>query len=111
MNSDERLAALGETYSADILAATETPASAKELSEALDIPIATCYRRIECLVEADLLEEEGREFSNRGRRTSVYRRTVDGVAIEFEEGEPRVRVTERADPRNVLGEARSNVER
>jgi predicted ArsR family transcriptional regulator len=86
MDRNEILASLGDEYSIEILRATHTPRSARELSELLDVPIATCYRRIEALVEAGLLAEEGRELSDRGRRSSVYRRTVDGIALTFEEG-------------------------
>lgn len=111
MSVRDQLAALGERYSADILAATERPASAKELSDALDIPIATCYRRIERLVEVGLLVEEGREFSNRGRRTSVYQRTLDGVRVDFSGEEPTIAVTERAESGNLLGDSRGNIER
>ena len=65
------LRVLGNKYNAEILQATHTPKSAQELSEELDIPIATAYRRIEELEDEDLLEMEGREFSEEGRRTKV----------------------------------------
>lgn len=80
---DRVLAALGAQYSAEILAAAETPVSAQELSDRMDIPIATCYRRIEDLVDAGLLRREGRELSEQGRRTNVYRRTVDELTVDF----------------------------
>jgi hypothetical protein len=80
------LEVLGEQYSAAILSATDEPRSARELSDLLDVPIATCYRRIEDLVAVDLLAERGRELSDRGRRTSVYRRTVEELSVSFDEG-------------------------
>ena len=86
---------LGDEYSTEILAATDDPKSARELSDQLEIPIATCYRRVEALVEAGLLNEVGRELSDRGRRTSVYRRTVDDLTVSFENGEVTVSATER----------------
>jgi len=91
----EVLSAVGEEYSAAILAAADRPRSARELSELLDVPIATCYRRIEALVGAGLLAEEGRTLSDRGRRTTVYRRTVEGVSIRFDDGSFEVAVDRR----------------
>jgi predicted ArsR family transcriptional regulator len=91
------LAAVGEEYSAAILAATDRPRSARELSELLEVPIATCYRRIEALVAAGLLEERGRELSDRGRRTSVYRRTVEGVSLGFDGDSYEVDLDRRDD--------------
>lgn len=88
----ELLEVLGEQYSATILAATDRPRSARELSDMLDVPIATCYRRIEDLVDVGLLVEDGQRLSDQGRRTSVYRRSVDEVTVLFEEGEPTVSV-------------------
>jgi len=78
------LDALGGRYSVDILEAADEPVSAQQLSDEMDVPIATCYRRIEELVEAGLLRLEGRELSEQGRRTNVYRRTVDELTVEFD---------------------------
>jgi predicted transcriptional regulator len=78
------LDALGGRYSVDILEAADEPVSAQQLSDEMDVPIATCYRRIEELVEAGLLRAEGRELSEQGRRTNVYRRTVDELTVEFD---------------------------
>lgn len=77
------LDALGGRYSVAILEAADDPVSAQQLSDEMDVPIATCYRRIEDLVEAGLLRSEGRELSEQGRRTNVYRRTVDEVTVDF----------------------------
>lgn len=98
---------LGDEYSTEILAATDDPKSARELSNQLEVPIATCYRRIEDLVEAGLLTEVGRELSDRGRRTSVYRRTVDDLTVSFENGEVTLSTTERPP----LSELRRQVHR
>jgi len=84
MDEHPALAALGEKYSAAILHAAAEPHSAREFSELLDVPIATCYRRIEALEAAGLLTTAGTELSDRGRRTTVYRRTVDELAVSFE---------------------------
>lgn len=73
---------LGREYSIEILGATETPASVAGLSESLDIPIATCYRRVSELTAAGLLEEftGDKEDTSKAAR---YRRTTDAVAIRF----------------------------
>lgn len=107
MDSTEVPDVLGDEYVTDILAATDDPKSARELSDQLDVPIATCYRRVEDLVEVGLLNEVGRELSDRGQRTSVYRRTVDDVTISFENGEVTVSATERPP----LSELRQRVRR
>jgi predicted transcriptional regulator len=74
--------ALGATYSLEILGATEEPTSAGELSDSLGIPIATCYRRINQLVSAGLLEE-CESTDDDARRATVYRRTSDAIGIRF----------------------------
>ncbi len=93
-DAERLLDALGSQYSAEILAAAESPISAQELSDRMDVPIATCYRRIEDLVEAGLLRREGRELSDQGRRTNVYRRTVDELTVDFTETAVTSRVRE-----------------
>ena len=97
VDAEQLLDALGAQYSAEILAAAGSPISAQELSDRMDVPIATCYRRIEDLVEAGLLRREGRELSDQGRRTNVYRRTVDELTVEFSDATVTSRVRERAE--------------
>jgi len=96
------LEALGGKYSAEILAATRTPTSAQALSDELEVPIATCYRRIEDLTEAGLLRCEGRQLSEEGRRTSVYRRTLDRLTLDFTGDEPTIDREERTEAKNRL---------
>jgi len=91
------LGALGGKYAARILAAADRPKSAHELSDELSVPIATCYRRIDELEEADLLVCEGRKTSDRGRRTKVYRRRVDGATLDVAADGPRLDLDLRAD--------------
>ncbi|MFC3957163.1 winged helix-turn-helix domain-containing protein [Halovivax cerinus] len=100
------LGALGSKYSAEILCAAETPKSAQALSDDIEIPIATCYRRIEELVEAGLLECEGRQLSEEGRRTSIYRRTIDEVEIDFSDDRPRFSEKRRTEAKNRLQDQR-----
>ncbi|MEM4780614.1 MAG: helix-turn-helix domain-containing protein [Halalkalicoccus sp.] len=102
MYPDTVLHALGNEYNAAILGAADEARSAQALSEELDIPIATCYRRIEELEEADLLEHEGRILSEERRRVSVYRRAVERVTVNFESEHYSVTVEDRADVKNKL---------
>lgn len=102
MASLEVLRVLGNEYNAEILEATNEPHSAQELSEELNVPIATCYRRIDELTEADLLELYDRPLSDEHRRINVYRRNVDEVRVEFEDEGCRVTVQERSEIKNKL---------
>ena len=104
MEAVELLRVLGNKYNAEILRATSDPKSAQELSDELEIPIATSYRRIEELTEADLLELSGREFSDEGRRTKVYRRNVDALEVSFEETNIDVGIDERPEVENSLAD-------
>ncbi|MEY7848039.1 helix-turn-helix domain-containing protein [Natrarchaeobius sp. A-rgal3] len=96
------LLALGNKYSAEILCAAETPKSAQALSEDIEIPIATCYRRIEELVDAGLLTCEGRQLSEEGRRTNIYRRTVDELEVDFSDDTPQFSRKRRTEAKNQL---------
>jgi len=104
MSSVDLLQTLGNKYSAEILDATDEPRSAQELSDELEIPIATCYRRIDELTENDLLELHDNILSDDRRRIKVYRRNVDSVRIEFGE-ELTVDIEERQEVTNTLDEA------
>jgi predicted ArsR family transcriptional regulator len=104
MSSVELLQALGNKYSPEILDATDEPRSAQELSDELDIPIATCYRRIDELTEHDLLELHDNVLSDERRRIKVYRRNVDSVRVQFESS-LSVDVEERTEVTSTLDEA------
>ena len=96
------LRVLGNKYNAEILRATHRPKSAQELSDELDIPIATSYRRIEELCENDLLALEGKELSDEGRRTKVYRRQIDEIAVQFGTESVELEFKERTEAKNNL---------
>ncbi|RQG89831.1 ArsR family transcriptional regulator [Natrarchaeobius halalkaliphilus] len=96
------LSALGSKYSAEILCAAGTPKSAQALSDDIEIPIATCYRRIEELVDAGLLSCEGRQLSEEGRRTNIYRRTLDELEVDFADTRPRFSRKRRTEAKNQL---------
>jgi predicted ArsR family transcriptional regulator len=102
MDPVDVLRVLGNKYNAEILEATHAPKSAQDLSDELDIPIATSYRRIEELSEHDLLKLEGKELSDEGRRTKVYRRQVDEISVQFGVDETTVDTKERTEAKNAL---------
>ena len=102
MDPDRTLAALGNDYNPDILRSAHQPHSAQEFSDMLDIPIATCYRRIEELTGAGLLELHDRVLSDEHRRTNVYRREIDEIVINFEGNDLDIQVTERPEVKNKL---------
>ena len=101
---DEVLEVLGRKYSTEILAAAAEPLPVRALEEEHDVPIATAYRRIEELVDVGLLESEGFRLTEDRQRTTVYRRTVESLSVEFDDGGLRLAVDERDgdEPRNEL---------
>ena len=103
MAADDIIEVLGNKYNPEILEATAEPKSAQELSEELDVPIATCYRRINELTEVDLLELHDQPLSEEHRRIKVYRRCIDEVSIDFRDG-LEVELQERSDVKNKLDE-------
>lgn len=103
MGADDIIQVLGNKYNADILSAASEPKSAQELSDELDVPIATCYRRINELTESDLLELHDRPLSDEHRRIKVYRRNVEAVHVTFDEGLD-IELEERSEVKNKLDE-------
>jgi DNA-binding Lrp family transcriptional regulator len=71
---------LGRKYSVDILRAANEPRSVSWLSQQLDIPIATCYRRVKELSENMYLR--GFPVDGSTDRTKYYR-TTDRVEINL----------------------------
>lgn len=78
--STESVEVLGRKYSVDILRAAREPRSVGWLSQKLDVPIATCYRRVKELAENGYLEEV---TGDEGRDRTQYRRTADSVEVNF----------------------------
>lgn len=66
-----------------ILAATTDDAlSATELSDAVQLPLSTTYRKIELLDDVGALAERTR-FRRSGKHTSEYRRVLDSVVVSL----------------------------
>jgi DNA-binding transcriptional ArsR family regulator len=77
------LRALSDSKSRTILQATaDRPSTAAELSETLDLPLSTVYRKLDRLLEASLLQETHR-LSSSGRHPCQYRCTLDWVHVEL----------------------------
>lgn len=95
--SDELLALLGEGLVRQILAATSRePLSAKELSEECDVDVSTIYRRVENMVERDLLVERTR-IEPDGSHHSVYEADIDHLGVDIDDGRIEVTVHVRED--------------
>lgn len=106
------LECLGDEYSLQILSVTlQSEKSAKKISEILDIPIATVYRRIESLVEAGFLEYEGKKLTSDDKRVKVYRSYLDEVKVSFENGEPRIQIEKESDAESTIDKAWRNIKR
>jgi DNA-binding Lrp family transcriptional regulator len=100
-----------DEYSSKILQLTNSqPLNAVELSEALGIPIAACYRRIRALKDAGMLKEEGRVVSIGGKLVAAYRSSVQSAEVILQDGRLRVNITANGSSNSeemVLGEEAS----
>ncbi|WP_435197161.1 ArsR/SmtB family transcription factor [Natronomonas sp. EA1] len=85
MESGAVLTVLGNKYAPEILAATAEPRSVQSIADELGVPVATCYRRVNELADAGLVELHERALSDERRRVSLYRRTVDEITVDFGE--------------------------
>lgn len=82
-----------DEHSSRILELTNSePLNAVELSEALGIPIAACYRRIRALRDAGMLREEGRVISIGGKLVATYRSSVQTAEVVLQDGRLRVNI-------------------
>jgi len=89
---------VGDEYSVRILSeVSEREMSAKGISDHLDIPIATVYRRIEELEEMGLIQYEGKALTNEDKRVKVYRSYIDELSVSFGPDDPEVEVKRRSD--------------
>jgi DNA-binding Lrp family transcriptional regulator len=91
MDAFEEFRLLLDEYSSHILELTASvPLNATQLSDALGIPIAACYRRIRALKDAGLLREEGRAVSIGGKLVATYRNAVDKAEVLLQDGRLKV---------------------
>jgi len=91
------LAILGEERVRQILMATSRESmSAKELSEECDVAVSTIYRRVDVMIEYDLLFERT-QIEADGSHHSVYEANIDHLDIDIEDGTIEVSVHVRED--------------
>jgi predicted ArsR family transcriptional regulator len=83
MNEDEKIRVLGKKYSQSILKVAHDPLPAQSIGAQLDIPVATCYRRIDELVDVGLLEPHDKVSTEDGQKATRFRRTTDRVCVHF----------------------------
>ena len=83
---------LTDEYSVKILVATiRVSKSAQDISDAFNIPIAACYRRIRDLEQEGLLVCTERKLSRQGKRVSYYLSMLKSAFVYFENGHLRVK--------------------
>lgn len=83
--STVQLDVLGDECARTILVATSSgPKTAKELTDRTDSSSATVYRRINNLLEGDLLAECVR-FEDDGSHTTAYEATVEQVRVRIDD--------------------------
>ncbi|WP_049925875.1 winged helix-turn-helix domain-containing protein [Halopiger goleimassiliensis] len=97
MDPTELLNTLGQKYSPDILRSADEPKSAQELSDELDVPVTTSYRRVETLTDLGLLEddEDDPSFGETGQSKTLYQRNVSEIVIRFEGQEIEIESKDR----------------
>ncbi|OGS57097.1 MAG: hypothetical protein A3K60_04450 [Euryarchaeota archaeon RBG_19FT_COMBO_56_21] len=101
MDTFEKFRMMLDQYSSQILKLTSPQAmNALELSDALGIPIAACYRRIRALKEAGILHEEGKVVSIGGKLVASYRSSVESAEVILTDGRLRV-VIKTADDQDA----------
>jgi len=80
-----------DEYSSRILQLTSPQSlNAVELSDALDIPVAACYRRIRALKDAGMLREEDKAVSVGGKLVARYRSSVESAEVLLQDGRLKV---------------------
>lgn len=80
------LSAIEDTECRRILSLTADGAmSARELAEALDIPLSTTYRKLDAMTDGGLLEERTR-IHQAGKHANEYSPLIDDVVITIDQG-------------------------
>lgn len=98
-----QLDVLGDDCARTILVATsEGPHTAKELADRTNCSSATVYRRLNDLLESDLVKECIR-FEEDGSHTTAYEATVDRVWVEIGDGEIDVGVSRAGEASSAGG--------
>lgn len=91
------LDALGDPVCRMILGELDNPMTAKELSEACDIPRSTMYRKLETLCEVSLLTEVT-DIQEHGGHTTEYKIAFEKLTIEqTEDNEIAISITRTSE--------------
>jgi DNA-binding transcriptional ArsR family regulator len=103
---DEILTLLNDSNCRRILTATaEEALSADELSEECDIPLSTVYRKVQRLVDAQLLAERVR-VSSHPQYTHEYALAAESLTVSLlGESGISLRLSERSDPPQAVEES------
>ena len=89
---------LGDQYARTILRATDgTPKSASELHEEYDLSRATISRRVNQLMEHQLVTEETRIDTDGGHHFHIYEAAIDRLVVKLADGEFDIRIELRGD--------------
>lgn len=96
-SSEALLSLLGKERVRQILVETSRESmSAKELSEKCDVDVSTIYRRVDEMVEHDLLVERT-QIEADGSHHSVYEPNIDHLDVDIDDGIIDVSVHVRED--------------
>lgn len=103
MKPENLLEVLGNKYSVEILKATTKPRTAQELSDELNIPIATCYRRLEDLSKYGIVDEPGTRTTENNRTAKLYLRRVERIRLDLDD-DISISLKERSEVDSKLDE-------
>ncbi|MGA1821864.1 MAG: winged helix-turn-helix transcriptional regulator [Thermoplasmatota archaeon] len=93
MNVSHMLELMSDEYILRILNITKNrPLTISDISRDLGIPIASCYRRIEDLIEEDMIRVRD-HLTDRGRKTKGYVSTVKRMDIKYDVVDIRIDIT------------------
>lgn len=93
MDAFENFRLMLDEHASKILTLTEERAmNAAELSDALGIPMAACYRRIRMLRNAGMLREVDKAVSAGGKSVSLYRSSVESAEVMLTDGRLMVKI-------------------
>lgn len=84
MVTEDDIQSLFDFYSVKIISmAMQRPITVQEVSEELDIPPATCYRKVNELVEKGVLAEVQKVLVEKQKRRSSYISLIKEVKMEI----------------------------
>jgi DNA-binding transcriptional ArsR family regulator len=88
-----------------LTATTDEALTAREVSEDVDLPLSTTYRKLEALTDAGFLAE-GTRFDSDGSHPSQYRRAVADVVVSVAADGAALTVVRRSQVRETQDSGR-----